>query len=346
MRASHARPAFCFLIVTIAAVVSLAAPIAQTQRLDAATLRSEMTRLQQEERSLSDLRADFEAFLSPDVILVPSVFGVPAAVPLARFTEVATRWALFGLDARRTPLSSDTVSQRVAIAVAVSNQIKQEIRQNGFSTIDRDLSRIRQNLSQIAQQLAAADRPPVPGRVQNAPPTDAGEGWVLERALAGLNDGARAQVLSQTATAAGGDVTIRNQVTATCAETWHMSWTFSPDLKFVYQGVRIRTTLTTELVGPGCNYRVGSYTAIGEGTAMERFVSEQVPYDRTESGVIESQNLPRAQLSSADPMTSVTTTGELIVRRQPVRWPSYAVLRIYAYVPLTNLTIAYVFRAN
>jgi hypothetical protein len=124
-----------------------------------------------------------------------------------------------------------------------------------------------------------------------------------------------------------------------------MSWTFSPDLKFVYQGVRIRTTLTIELVGPGCNYRNPSNVTIGEGT-MERLVSEQVPLDRLEARVIEGENLPPAGTSSANPVTSVTTTGELVVRRQPVRWPSYAVLRIYAYVPGTTLTIAYVFKSN
>ena len=71
-----------------------------------------------------------------------------------------------------------------------------------------------------------------------------------------------------------------------------------------------------------------------------------MPPDRIESRVIESEYIPRAQISSGDATTSVTTSGELVVPRQPGRWPSYTVLRIYASVPGTNLTIAYVFRAN
>ena len=342
----RSNPLIRLSVAVSAVVLCLAAPAAQAQRPDVVALRASVASLQQDERRLLKERADLETLLNPDIVLVPGVFGMPVPLSQAEFTRLMTIWILSDGEDRSPQFADETVSRRLAVTIMMSNVIKQEIRADAMRTIERDLADVRQRYAEAVQRVNAAERPVEPGQPQLAVPPVVGEGWILERAMSGLNDRPLAQVISQSATAAGGVVVLRNPVRADCSETWRMSWTLSPDLNFIYEGLHIRTTLTTELVGRGCNYSLGSYLSVGEGTSLEKFIFDQVPPDRIESRVIESQNLPRAQASSVDPRTSATTSGEFIVRRQPVRWPSYTVLRFYAYTPGTTFTVAYVFRAN
>ncbi len=281
--------------------------------------------------------------MRPEIVLLTPLAGPPVGMPLDVYTLQLLRWKMAG----RLNLPSDvaTLSDFIAQALRFSNQIKEGIQREVLPEIARRLARVRQDYAAATQQLNQAARPTLPAETPAPGPAASGEGWVLQQMMGSPGDNPRAEVLGSSATPSGGDVTMRYKTSATCSETWRMSWQFDPDLSFVREGMRIRMTLTTELVGGGCNFRLGSYLTVGTGPT-EKFVFAQIPADRLEPSIFEERAPIRAEANSAIPPTTVTLTSELVVRRQPARWPSFVALRLYSYVPQTTFVTAYLFRAN
>jgi len=323
--------------------LTLITPSVSAQRPDPAQIRSQIAQLQQDERNLLDEQAFYQDYLRPEIVLLTPLAGPPVGLPLDVYTLQLLRWKMAG----RLQLPSDvaTLSDFIAEALRFSNQIKEGIQRDVLPDLARQLERVRQAQATANQQLSQVGRPSLPAETPGPGPAVNGEGWVLERMIGSPGDNPRAEVLSSSATPSGGDVTMRYKTSATCSETWRMSWKFDPDLSFVREGMRIQMTLTTALVGRGCNFRLGSYLTVGTGPT-EKFVFAQIPADRLEPSIFEEPAPIRAEANSALPPTSVTLTSELVVRRQPARWPSFVALRLYSYVPQTTFVTAYLFRAN
>jgi len=323
--------------------LTLIASSVSAQRPDPAQLRSEIAQLQQDEHNLLEEQAFYEDYLRPEIVLLTPLAGPPVGLPLDVYTLQLLRWKMAGR--LNLPSNVATMSDFIAQTLQFSNRIKEGIRRDVLPDIARQLAQVRQKYAAANQQLSQVERPPLPGETPGPAPTAIGEGWVLERMIGSPGDNPRAEVLGSSATPSGGDVTMRYKTSATCSETWRMAWKFDPDLSFVREGMRIQMTLTTALVGRGCNFRLGSYLTVGTGPT-EKFVFAQIPADRLEPSIFEERTPIRAEANSAIPPTSVTMTSELIVRRQPARWPSFVALRLYSYVPQTTFVTAYLFRAN
>lgn len=174
-----------------------------------------------------------------------------------------------------------------------------------------------------------------------------GQGWVFDRVIVDPNRLGRRgeQMLNHEANASGGSVTMRWSPRANCSEDWVMSWHFDDPVDFVRAGMHIPVRMHIELAGPGCNYPQGSYLELGQQN-WEPYLQAELAVDRIAGGTFEWTG-NRVVADSAMPVPANDGTAELVVRQQPPDvGQSWAIFRIFSYVPGFNFTTIYVFRGN
>jgi hypothetical protein len=339
---------------------SLLASLAAAQSM---TPQQAGARLAQLDRSLADTQSEIDFWervtLDPEILVLPVMtpMGV-VAVPGRRADAVAYLAREIATDlltgSRR---NFQPVSERMLELQQLSNASKDAIR----SELLRDLYAARADLAMERDAVAVAmfaPAPPVapsaPGPVlttpgASAPPVAArpGDGWVFDRVIFDPNTFGRRgeQVIAQEATSAGGSVTMRWKPRADCSEDWQMSWRFDEPVDFVRAGMRIPVRLHIELVGQDCNYPQGSYVSLGQQN-WEPYLTAQIPFERIAAGAFEL-GTTRAVADSTLPDPSGDGTAEIVVHQQPPdAGQSWAIFRIFSYVPGFNFTAIYVFRGH
>jgi hypothetical protein len=98
-------------------------------------------------------------------------------------------------------------------------------------------------------------------------------------------------------------------------------------------------------VGQDCNYPQASYVSLGQQT-WEPYLTAQIPVERIAAGAFELSST-RVAADSTLPDPSGDGSAEVVVLQQPPdTGQSWAIFRIFSYVPGFNFTAIYVFRGH
>ncbi|MBL0151758.1 MAG: hypothetical protein IPP87_25150 [Ideonella sp.] len=343
------------------AVLLFLALFATSQTLaQPAAPRSLRPDLSQTERDLAAMQSEIDFWeritLDRDVLVLPVQTNMGSiAIPARRAEVVAYLSREIATDlltgSRR---NFRPWTERILELQQLSNANKDAIR----SELLRDLYSSRYTLLEQRNMLTAGiPTPPLPPPSATpmphpTPPRNAtrefGDGWVLDRMIIDPNlqgPGGQRVLGRPDVNAAGGSVNMSWQPRRDCTERWNFTWQFDSPLDFVRQGMRIPVRMNIKLVGPGCNYPLGSYISLGQQN-WEPYLSQQIPVARIAPGAFE-QTAERIATDSTRQPADSAGSATIIVRHQPPEvGQSWAIFRIFCYVPGFNYTVIYVFRGN
>jgi hypothetical protein len=274
------------------------------------------------------------------VVLPTSIGGFPFPMRRDEAAEYILHLAM--TSNLRSPGGGVSVAQLTADWLAFTQVWRDRIRDNILPVIANDLAAIDRDIQATRHQLAQPSLPP------NEP---GGSMWKLVNIAVGW-DGPLARditVVGQEATAAGGYIALRYRVDRDCFETWQMSWNFGQGVNYLRAGDRIPVRLESRLVEGSC--RSGLAATVGIAfPRVEGFIAQAIQaaggtVNQIE-GSVRAESGVRVGARGADTPPMAQGQDAIVVERSPLRFPSFELVRIYAYVPGQFYVASYLFQGQ